>query len=153
MITHSFIYILTFIITALWDIVLRFISENYDTLPIWLQWFKDPKILQPYFKHHTLLSAALLAGFVGAFAQFFILNIHKLPTNSKTFITFMVITFIISGITGLLMQYSKLFPILSETYYKHLGKFKGFYHDGISGLIVQINVLVVLYFIKNFISI
>ena len=59
----------------------------------------------------------------------------------------MIITFIISGITGLLMQYSGLFPILSETYYKHLGKFKGFYHDGISGLIAQINVLTVLYFI------
>ena len=33
MVSYSFIYILTFIITALWDIVLRFLSENYDTLP------------------------------------------------------------------------------------------------------------------------
>ena len=61
------IYILTFIITALFDVLLRYISLNrlldYDFV----------RYLEPYFKQHTLLAAALIAGFVGATAQYFIL--------------------------------------------------------------------------------
>ena len=79
---QSTILIITFLITGFWDILLQIYSNYYDRLPTILKWFKDPKILQPYFKHHTLLSAALLAGFVGAFAQFFILNIHIIHTCS-----------------------------------------------------------------------
>ena len=104
--------------------------------------------LIPYFKHHTILSAFLLAAFAGAIAQFFILQIHKLPTKSNDVYSYLLVTFIISGIVGLFMQYSGLYPILDETYYKHLGKINGFIHDGISGLIVQITLLVILYYYK-----
>ena len=81
----SFICILTFIITALWDVVLRFMSENYKKLPKWLQWFNFIEYLKPYFQKHTLLAAALIAGFIGFGAQFIILNLHNLPNNFKTF--------------------------------------------------------------------
>ena len=62
-----------FIITALWDVVLRVMSENYDKLPKYIQSYGFLKALQPYFKHHTLLSAALIAGFIGACSLYFVL--------------------------------------------------------------------------------
>ena len=77
---------------------------------------------------------------------------HRIPTNINTFISFMTITFIVSALIGIPMQYSKLFPILDETYYKYLGPYKSLYHDGISGIIVQITLLCILYgykFIKR----
>ena len=147
MVSYSFIYILTFIITALWDVVLRFMSENYEKLPKWLQWFNFIEYLKPYFQKHTLLAAALIAGFIGFGAQVIILNLHKLPNNFKTFTTFMIVTFVVSALYGFVMKLSRLFPYLDDTYYKRLGVIRSMYHDGISGLIVQVNLLVLLYFI------
>jgi hypothetical protein len=141
--------ILTFIITALYDILLRYMSLNYDKLPAFFKWFDFIKYLTPYFKKHTLLSAALLAGFIGFGAQLIILTIMPYPNvkkiNLHNIITFFVITFIVSALYGLPMKASKLFPILDETYYKGLGTFRGLYHDGISGLIVQFTLLILLY--------
>ena len=77
-INNSNLIILTFIVTALWDVVLRVISENYDTLPKYIQSYGFLKALQPYFKHHTILSAALIAGFVGACSLYIILLIHTI---------------------------------------------------------------------------
>jgi hypothetical protein len=138
------IYIYTFIITALWDIVLRKMSENYDGLPKFLQY--DFMIyLQPYFKQHTLLDAALVAGFVGATTQVIILNLHSLPTNALSFVSFMILSFIISALYGFVMKFSNLFPHLEATYYKNLGVYKSMYYDGCSGLIVQLTLFAVLY--------
>ena len=72
--------ILTFIITSLWDVLLRVMSENYRKLPGIMK-YEFIKILQPYFKKHTLLAAALLAGFVGAVTQYVILNIMSFPLD------------------------------------------------------------------------
>lgn len=138
------IYIYTFIITALWDIVLRKMSENYDSLPKFLQY--DFMIyLQPYFKQHTLLDAALVAGFVGATTQVIILNLLSLPTNALSFVSFMIFSFIISALYGFVMKFSNLFPHLEATYYKNLGVYKSMYYDGCSGLIVQLTLFAVLY--------
>lgn len=138
------IYIYTFIITALWDIVLRKMSENYDSLPKFLQY--DFMIyLQPYFKQHTLLDAALVAGFVGATTQVIILNLLSLPTNALSFVSFMIFSFIISALYGFVMKFSNLFPHLEATYYKNLGVYKSMYYDGCSGLIVQLTLLALLY--------
>jgi hypothetical protein len=138
------IYIYTFIITALWDIVLRKMSENYDGLPKFLQY--DFMIyLQPYFKQHTFLDAALVAGFVGATTQVIILNLHSLPTNALSFVSFMILSFIISALYGFVMKFSNLFPHLEATYYKNLGVYKSMYYDGCSGLIVQLTLFAVLY--------
>jgi len=141
---HSSIYILTFTITALYDVILRKLSENYNKIPSILQ--NDfVYYLKPYFKKHTLLAAALIAGFVGATTQVIILNVHKLPTNVNSLISFMVITFIVSALYGFVMKMSNLFPHLVNTYYKKLGVFRSMYTDGISGLIVQSTLLLILY--------
>jgi len=107
------------------------------------------KYLQPYFEKHTILSAALIAGFIGAGAQFIILNVHALPKNIYSLATFMVATFVISALYGFLMKATKLFPYLDDTYYKKLGTVRSMYHDGISGIIVQVNLFVILYIYKT----
>ena len=140
---NCYIYILTFFITALWDVVLRIMSENYDKLPHWLQ-FDFVRYLQPYFKVHTVLAAALIAGFVGATTQVIILNTHKLPTNMATYMTFLITSFVISALYGFLMKLSNLFPHLVDTYYKNLGTYRSMYLDGISGMIVQMTLLIIL---------
>ena len=110
------IYILTFTITALYDVILRKLSENYNKIPSFLQ-LDFVLYLKPYFKKHTLLDAALIAGFVGAVTQMIILNVHKLPTTLYTFTTFMIATFIISALFGFVMKFSKLFPNLVNNFY------------------------------------
>jgi hypothetical protein len=136
------IIINTFIITALWDVVLRKLSENYYNLPdIIKNNFPFIGYLVPYFEKHTLLDAALIAGFIGAVTQFIILKLVKLPQKFKNSINFLIISFIVSALFGFVMKFSKLFPNLDETYYKNLGPIRGMYHDGVSGIIVQITLL------------
>lgn len=139
------IIIITFIITALYDIVLRQLSENYDKLPHFLQEYKFIKYLIPYFKKHTILAAALIAGFIGAITQYIILFLHPFPkTNHLNKITsFLIISFIISALFGFVMKETKLFPHLDKTYYKKLGPIRGAYHDGVSGLIVQVTLIII----------
>lgn len=135
--------ILTFVITALWDIVLRFMSLNYDKLPKYFQ-MDFVENLIPYFKHHTLLAAALIAGFVGATTQPFIISVMDFPKDifdiSYVF-KFMVLTFVISALYGFIMKGSKLFPHLDRYYYEPLGVMRSMYTDGVSGLVVQITLL------------
>lgn len=141
----------TFIVTALWDVVLRVMAENYDRLPRSIQEQKFIKYLIPYFKKHTLLSAALVAGFVGATTQYIILYLYRFPNNITdiyNILVFLLVSFVVSGLYGFIMKASKLFPHLDATYYKELGHLGGAYHDGISGLIVQVTLLV-LYQIKR----
>lgn len=136
------VIIVTFIITAIWDILLRKLSENYYDLP---DFIKNNMVfveyLIPYFEKLNLLDAALIAGFVGAVTQYIILNLVKLPKNFNNSFYFLIISFIVSALFGFVMKFSKLFPDLDETYYKNLGPINGMYHDGISGLIVQITLL------------
>ena len=140
--------ILTFIVTGLWDVILRFMSLNYEILPASLQ-MSFVKNLAPYFEKHTLLAAALIAGFVGATTQPLILMITPFPkslSNIKYLIKFLTVSFIISALYGFVMKWSGLFPHLEEYYYKPLGVFRSMYHDGISGLIVQVTLLLLLLF-------
>lgn len=141
--------IITFIVTALWDIVLRFLSLNNEKINYNFPDFV--KYLKPYFQQHTMLSAALIAGFVGATTQPIILYFMKFPSvksNSIYIIQFMVLSFVISGLFGFLMKATKLFPYLDKHYYNNLGTTRAMYHDGISGLIVQSTILV-LFFISD----
>jgi len=133
-------YILTFIITAIWDVVLRKMSENFERLPTFFQ-FDFVRYLQPYFHKHTLLAAALIAGFVGSTTQVIILQLHPFPTTQKTLLSFMLTTFIVSALYGFLIKFSGLFPHLVETYYKNLGTPRSMYLDGVSGIIVQTTML------------
>ena len=52
-------------------------------LPKFIQKYKFIKYLIPYFKKHTILAAALIAGFIGATTQLIILSLYKFPTNLK----------------------------------------------------------------------
>lgn len=149
--TNCSIIIHTFIVTALWDVVLRVMAENYDRLPPSIQKHQFIKYLIPYFKKHTVLAAALIAGFVGATTQYIILYLYRFPTNLKdlyNILKFMLVSFVVSGLYGFIMKASNLFPHLEATYYKELGHLDGAYHDGISGLIVQ-TTLLCLYQIKH----
>lgn len=139
--------ILTFIVTALWDVVLRFMSLNYEKLPKYFQ-MDFVEYLNPYFKHHTLLAAALIAGFVGATTQPIILSIMDFPKSIFEFgyiSKFMILTFIISALYGFIMKGSKLFPHLDKHYYDKLGVARSMYTDGVSGLVVQSTLLVIYY--------
>ena len=148
---NSKLYILTFIITGIWDILLRLLSENYDLLPKIMQ-YDFIRYLIPYFQKHTLLSAALIAGFIGATTQFIIVNIYPFPSDFKDIhkvLYFLFLSFIVSALYGFLMKGSKLFPHLDETYYKELGTVRSMYHDGISGIIVQLTIIGLLMNDKN----
>ncbi len=139
--------IVTFVVTALWDVVLRFMSLNFENIPTIFQ-MKFVKYLTPYFKKHTLISAALIAGFIGATAQSIILSIMSFPTSIFDIVyigKFMSVTFIISALYGFLMKWSNLFPYLEMYYYDNLGVVGGMYHDGVSGLIVQTTLLFLLH--------
>jgi len=137
------IVILTFIITALWDVILRTLTL-YNPIPYITTILPFINDLPPYFKQHTLLAAALIAGFVGATTQSIILYFMKFPTydsSNKYIIKFMIWSFIVSALFGFIMKGSKLFPHLDKYYYEKLGLVKSLYHDGTSGLIVQISLL------------
>lgn len=139
--------ILTFIVTALWDVVLRFMSLNYEKLPKYFQ-MDFVEYLIPYFKQHTILAAALIAGFVGATTQPIILSIMNFPKSifdidyvSK----FMILSFIVSALYGFIMKWSNLFPHLVTHYYDKLGVARSMYTDGVSGLVVQTTLLIMYY--------
>ena len=142
----SNLIIMTFVVTALWDVLLRYMALNFEKIPKIIQqrmpFIKD---LKPYFQHHTLLAAALIAGFIGGTAQPIIVAFMRFPTKKASMIyvaKFMVLSFIISALYGFLMKWSKLFPYLQKHYYDKLGLVRSMYHDGISGIIVQTTLLI-----------
>jgi hypothetical protein len=137
--------ILTFIVTALWDVVLRFMSLNYEKLPKYFQ-MDFVEYLIPYFNQHTILAAALIAGFVGATTQPIILSIMDFPKRifDIAYISkFMILSFIISALYGFIMKWSNLFPHLVTHYYDKLGVARSMYTDGVSGLVVQTTLLAI----------
>ena len=144
----SKLIIITFIVTALWDVLLRIISLNQEKIKNKIQIPEFIKYLKPYFEHHTLLSADLIAGFVGATTQPIIIYLMSFPSKNSNLIyilKFMVLSFIISALYGFIMKATKLFPYLDENYYDKLGLIRSMYHDGISGLIVQFTILILIY--------
>ena len=144
------IIVITFIVTGMWDVILRMITL-YNPVPYIHEIMPFMKDLQPYFQKHTLLAAALIAGFVGASAQYIILNIMNFPTVDSSLrynVTFMMMSFIISALYGFIMKATKLFPYLDKYYYEKLGVIRSLYHDGISGIIVQMTLLLYFYLMK-----
>lgn len=141
--------ILTFIVTALYDVLLRTIVL-YKPIPFLNNYFPFIRYLQPYFKKHTLLAAALLAGFIGATTQAIILYFMQFPretSSTKYILGFMLWSFIMSALYGFVMKATTLFPHLEVYYYEKLGLFKSLYHDGISGIIVQMTLLFILNYV------
>jgi len=144
---YKLIIILTFMVTALWDVVLRFMSLNYEKLPKYFQ-MDFIEYLIPYFEQHTILAAALIAGFVGATTQPIILSIMDFPKSilDIAYVSkFMILSFIISALYGFIMKWSNLFPHLVTHYYDKLGVARSMYTDGFSGLVVQTTLLAIYY--------
>ena len=128
--------LVVFGITALWDVILRFISLGSIHIPIISTW-KWIKVLKPYFEHHTVLAAALLAGLAGAGAQAFLWFIP--PTTNPFLYTLEVL--IASILVGGPMYVSGLYPVLNRTYYDKLGA-AAMLSDGISGLVVMTTIYI-----------
>lgn len=137
--------ILVFFITGFWDMILRNMSEgNISFLGIEnMQWVT---VLKEYFDYHTLLGAALIAAFVGAVAYvLIILTIDTLNVSNK--IIQLVLVFLISGLVGIPMRHSGLFPILVKHYYEPLGFTYSFITDSMSGVVVAITLFLLELFI------
>lgn len=126
--------VLVFIITAFWDVVLRYISEGYIQL-FGVEKMKWVTVLREYFQYHTPLSAALIAGFVGAMT-YVVIN----ATNPfKPGVMYVGWIALVSGLVGPVMYHSGLFPVLNTYYYDRLSWWESFASDANSGVVVALS--------------
>ena len=127
--------IIIFLITAAWDVILRLLSE--DKIKFFgIENMKWVTVLEEYFEKHTVLSAALIAGFVGAITHVIIIKSLDIFKLSGINLYTILLVILISGIVGIPMRYSGLFPHLNEHYYKPLGFGYSFATDAFSGIVV-----------------
>jgi hypothetical protein len=132
--------VFAFVITAAWDVVLRMFSERkLEFMGIEkLNWVVS---LRPYFKYHTVLSAALIAGFVGAVTCIIInKTFPQYVSNSISF--YLLWVAFISALVGIPMRYSGMFPYLKKYYYDPL-PITTIFSDALSGVIVAISMIYV----------
>ena len=113
--------VLVFCITAAFDVLLNLAPPPFGVL------------LVDYFKQHTVLAAALIAGFVGAVTLPAIATFTDYNTPSVHSI---VVTFVVSALMGFLMQLSGIFPHLNRHVYGKLPRYQTFLADGLSGVMV-----------------
>lgn len=120
---NAFLLLLTFAVTAAFDVALQTMQQGgvLSGIPGFLgfetsTWYLS---LKEYFARHTPLAAALIAGFIGACAQVFVLLIAPVPRNltPSNVGWFMAVTAAVSGVFGLAMQATGMFPHLDATYY------------------------------------
>ena len=138
--------IIVFLITGLWDIILRNMSEGNISF-FGIEDMKWVTTLREYFKYHTVLGAALIAAFVGAIAYILIIYTFEMFDVNNVYLQ-LILVFLISGLVGFPMRYSGLFPILDEYYYKPLGFTYSFITDAMSGVVVAAT----LFFAEKFIN-
>ena len=124
--------ILAFAVTAFWDVVLRLFAEEKIKL-LGIENISWVKTLKPYFAEHTLLAAALIAGFVGGIA-YWLIYFFDHPSFKNRFV-FSIYVFIVSALLGFPMRVSGLFPKLEKYYYKPL-PVTTIFSDGFSGIVV-----------------
>ena len=123
-----------FVITALWDVVLRLCAEGRITVLGVHEW-NWVRVLKPYFAKHTVLAAALIAGICGVSA-YSVIQLRNMGRLQPIWI------FTVSAAIGIVMQKSALFPILNQYYYNALPRHVTFLSDGFSGLVVYTTMLV-----------
>jgi hypothetical protein len=126
--------VIVFLITAAWDVILRWMAEGYITL-FGVERMKWVRVLKPYFAAHSLLAAALIAGFVGAVTYPIITRFNPSP-DSRAVTSLWIL--LVSGAIGQMMRYSGLFPHLKRHYYDELGFAYSFLTDAFSGAVVAV---------------
>lgn len=130
--------VVAFVITALYDVLLRMFSEGKIKL-FGIENINWVVALRGYFQKHTVLAAALIAGFVGAVA--YVAIIKTMPVQCKNNIVYyMLWVAFISAIIGIPMRYSGLFPHLETYYYKPL-PITTIFSDALSGIIVAVTMI------------
>ena len=114
--------ILAFVITATFDALINLLPPPIGS-----------DLLRSYFSKHTVLGAALIAGFVGAITLFPIAALVDITTPALLTV---VVIFIVSAFIGFPMQWSGLFPHLNKFYYGIMPRYQSFVADGLSGVMV-----------------
>ena len=114
--------ILAFVITATFDVLINVLPPPVGS-----------ELLRSYFSKHTVLGAALIAGFVGAITLFPIAALVDITTPD---ILTVVVIFLVSAFIGFPMQWSGIFPHLNEFYYGIMPRYQSFIADGLSGVMV-----------------
>lgn len=115
---------LVFLITAAFDVALNLLPPPVGNT-----------LLGDYFSKHTVLAAALLAGFIATFT----LPVIKLFTDTSYPTVHAVgAIFAVSALIGFPMQWSGAFPHLNTHYYEKPGlpRYQTFLADGLSGVMV-----------------
>ena len=139
--------LLTFLITGGWDIVLRYLSEGKINF-FGVENMKWVRVLKDYFALFTVIDAAIVAGLVGL-VTYIILSLMFDYFDLSGAIEQIFIVFLISGLVGIPMRYSGLFPDLYKYYYEPLGFTYSFITDAMSGVIVTITLFLVNYYIYS----
>ncbi len=132
------IMVVAFCVTGVWDVMLRWFSEEK------LKFMGIEKLswvvaLRPYFEHHTVLSAAAIAGVVGAVTSV-IINKSIPESVTKSHLLYLLWVAFISAIVGIPMRYSGLFPILKKYYYDPL-PITTIFSDALSGVVVALTMM------------
>jgi hypothetical protein len=126
--------VLVFFVTALWDVILRNMVEGKIHF-LGIENMKWVKVLKKYYEKHTILAATLLAGFVGAVAYaIYTYIVGCFNLNLKLYESGALV-FVISGMLGLVMRFSGLFPVLNDYHYTPLDNGQSFLADATFGFI------------------
>lgn len=124
--------VVVFVVTAAWDVVLRLFAEKRLTL-LGIENLSWVRTLEAYFEKHTVLAAALLAGFAGVMAS---LLIDSVRVKSRA--AYVAWVAIASALVGIPMRYTEMFPHLVEHYYKPL-PVTTIFSDALSGVVVMLS--------------
>lgn len=130
--------VLAFVVTAMWDVVLRYFAEGKIEM-LGIQNWTWVVALKPYFEKHTLLAAAGIAGMVGAFTYVIIETLAPARLSLPRYLLFIAF---ISAMVGIPMRISGLFPHLKTHYYDPL-PITTIFTDALSGVIVAITMGIV----------
>ena len=139
--------ILVFLITGGWDIVLRNMSEGKLKF-FGIENMKWVRVLKDYFALFTVIDAAVVAGIVGIITYIILSPLFQY-LDIQNPIGQILLVFLISGLVGIPMRYSGLFPDLNKYYYEPLGFTYSFITDSMSGVIVSITLFIINYYIYS----
>lgn len=130
--------VVAFCVTAVWDVILRWFSEGKLEF-MGIENFSWVIALRPYFEHHTVLSAAAIAGVVGAGTSLIIAETVPEFMYESTPLYLVWVAFV-SAVVGIPMRHSGLFPYLKMYYYDPL-PITTIFSDALSGVVVALTMM------------